>query len=109
MGEELGLRWQDVDLGNRRASLVQTVQKVAGRVVFGTVKTNASRRSVALDDATVEMLKEQRKAQAVDQLKVGPMWADLGLVFAGPTGEPLYPESVARSFRPRWGGSGFPR
>lgn len=97
-GEALGLRWQDVDLDGKRASLVQSVQKVGGKVVFGTVKTDASRRSVALDSGLVDLLREQRKAQAKTRLLIGPGWVDRDLVFAGPTGEPLYPEGVTRSF-----------
>ena len=98
-GEALGLRWSDVDLERRRASLIQTVQKVAGKVVFGQVKTDASRRAVSLDDETVRMLEEQSRDQAVERMLVGPGWVDHDLVFAGPTGEPLYPEGVTRAFK----------
>jgi integrase len=98
-GEALGLRWSDIDIDNRRASLIQTVQKVAGKVVFGQVKTNASRRAISLDDDTVAMLREQRREQAAERLLMGPAWVDHDLVFARPEGEPLYPEGVTRAFK----------
>ena len=98
-GEALGLRWSDIDLDNLRASFIQTVQKVAGKVVFGEVKTNASRRAISLDADTVLMLKEQRREQAAERLLMGPAWVEHDLVFAKPTGEPLYPESVTRAFK----------
>lgn len=97
-GEALGLRWSDLDLDGKHATLVQSVQKVAGQVIVGEVKTAASRRRIALDDATVDMLRAQRKRQAAQRLLVGPAWADGDLVFAGPTGEPMYPETVTRTF-----------
>jgi integrase len=97
-GEALGLRWRDVDLEGKYVSLVQTVQKVAGQVVIGETKTAASSRMVALDGATVDLLKAVRKAQAQQRLSVGPAWRDNDLVFAGPLGEPLYPETVSKTF-----------
>jgi integrase len=97
-GEALGLRWSDLDLDAKRASLVQSVQKVDGKVVFGEVKTSASRRRIALDDDTVTMLKTQRKSQAEQRLLMGPAWVDHDLVFTGATGEPFYPETVTRTF-----------
>lgn len=74
----------------------------------GEVKTAASRRRIAHDDATVEMLKVQRKRQAEARLLVGPTWMDRDLVFTGPTGEPFYPETVTRTFRTRVDRLGLP-
>jgi integrase len=108
-GEALGLRWSDLDLDGKRASLVQSVQKVAGQVIIGEVKTAASRRRIALDDATVDMLKAQRKRQAEQRLAVGPAWHDRDLVFTGPTGEPLHPETVTRQFASTIARLGLPK
>ncbi len=107
-GEALGLRWSDLDLDARRASLVQSVQKVAGKVIIGDVKTSSSRRRIALDDATVTVLRDQRKRQAEARLAVGGAWSDLGLVFTGATGEPFYPETVTRTFHKRIRTLGLP-
>lgn len=97
-GEALGLRWSDVDLEGKRASLVQSVQKVAGKVIVGEVKTASSRRRIALDEATVDMLRAVRRRQAEQRLMVGPAWHDADLVFTGPDGHPLHPETVTRQF-----------
>ena len=45
------------------------------------------------------MLREQRIRQAERRLLLGIGCRDHDLVFAGPIGEPLYPERVSRSFR----------
>jgi integrase len=45
------------------------------------------------------MLRELRAEQEEQRRTVGPGWVDHDLVFAGPTGEPLYPEGVTRAFK----------
>jgi integrase len=97
-GEALGLRWRDVDLDENRASIVQSVAKVAGKVLIGDTKSSSGRR-VALDAELVAMLREHRTTQLERRLLLGTGWRDHDLVFAGPIGEPIYPETVSRSFK----------
>lgn len=98
-GEALGLRWSDLDLDGATASIVQTVGKVAGRVLIGTTKTNAGKRVVALDKGLVTALRAQRKRQNEHRLLMGAGWQDHDLVFADVDGNPLHPERVSRVFR----------
>ncbi|MEY2451482.1 MAG: hypothetical protein QOD92_1056 [Acidimicrobiaceae bacterium] len=101
-GEALGLRWEDVDLDEGRASIVQTVV-ITGkeRLAFSSPKTAAGVRTVDLDPTTVRSLIEHRKRQAAGRLLVGPGWRDHGLVFTRANGDPLDPENVSRDFRAR--------
>ena len=60
-GEALGLRWSDVDLDNGTASIVQTIQRLKGKgLVFQPPKSANSRRSIALEEDTVDMLRGHR-------------------------------------------------
>ncbi len=52
-GELLGLRWSDLDFEAGRAAVRQTLSSVGGKVTFSTPKTTKSRRSLALDPATL--------------------------------------------------------
>ena len=65
----------------------------------GDTKTERSRRTLALPRRGVEALREQRKRQAADQLRAGPLWQDHGLVFASTIGTPLTANNVIRAFR----------
>ncbi len=98
-GEALGLRWSDVDLERGRAAIRQTILPIGHRAVVGEPKTARGRRSVALDQHTVEALRAHRKRQLEQRLLVGREFHDKGLIFARPDGEPLNPEYVSRRFQ----------
>lgn len=97
-GEALGLRWSDVDLETGRAQINQTVIAIGWNVHFGQPKTQAGRRPIALDPATVEVLREHRRAMlARPTAAVGHLGDQL--VFSGCDGAPLHPERVYQAFR----------
>ena len=60
-GEALGLRWSDVDLDAGRLRVVQTIIQVRSKVTIGEPKTARGRRPIALDAATVAVLREHRR------------------------------------------------
>jgi integrase len=63
-GEAAGLRWCDLDLDAARLT-VSSARVVVGRtVVTSSPKTEKSRRTIALDPATVAALRRHRAAQA---------------------------------------------
>jgi integrase len=107
-GEALGLRWQDLDLDNGRASIRQTVIAVRHRVTYGTPKTAKGRRTVVLDASTIAALREHRRRQAEERLQAGAAWVDHGLIFCRPDGGPLHPERFTRRFSERLHQLGLP-
>jgi integrase len=109
-GELLGLRWQDVDLDGRTLAVRQTlVDSGKGHApTFSVPKTERGRRAVALDRATVEVLREHRKRQAEARL-AAKSWRDHGLVFTARDGSPLHPERFSREFARRVASAEVPR
>jgi integrase len=97
-GEVLGLRWEDVDLPNHRLAVRQTLIAVGYDVRLSTPKTRRSRRVVALDDRTANVLEQHRKADG-----------QYALVFARADGSGLHPCRVTRRFAGLVQGSGLPR
>jgi integrase len=97
-GEAIGLRWKDVDLDKGRLSVVQTITQTRSEVTIGEPKTASGRRSIALDSATVAVLRAHRKAMLEERMLVGPDFADEGLVFHHPDGACLRPEAVSAQF-----------
>jgi integrase len=98
-GEALGLRWSDVDMERARATIRQTILPIGHRPTVGEPKTARGRRSVALDQHTMEGLRVYRKGQLEQRLLVGPAYHDRGLIFARPDGEPFNPEYISRRFQ----------
>ena len=98
-GEALGLEWRHLDLENGSASIVQSLQRI-GRtgLQFVPPKSAKSRRSVALDRHTVEMLRSQHGGQILIMAQLGSSYEDNGLVFPGPMGKALDPATLTRNF-----------
>jgi hypothetical protein len=59
-----------------------------------------TRRSLALDPATLAALQEHRVRQEQERADVGPAWMDSGLVFIQPDGSPIHPDLIAWTPRP---------
>ncbi|MDQ3691701.1 MAG: site-specific integrase [Chloroflexota bacterium] len=97
-GEALGLRWSDVDLDSGRAGIVQTIIQTGSTVSIGAPKTARGRRPIALDPATVAVLRQHRHRMLQERLLVGPDFNDLGLVFHQPDGSWLRPDAVSEAF-----------
>jgi hypothetical protein len=54
---------------------------------------------VALDAATVAVLRARRKAQLTERLEWGPTWTDTGRVLTREDGRALQPSSVTITFQ----------
>ncbi len=65
----------------------------------GDTKTEKSRRTLALPQRCVEVLRQHRTLQDNDRLRAGDIWQDHGLVFASTVGTPLTADNVKRAFR----------
>jgi integrase len=107
-GEALGLRWADVDLAAKTATITQTVIVVNQQVVFGTPKSSAGERTLELDDATVAALKAHRRRQLEERIAVGRGWRDHDLVFPNVDGAPMHPNSVTGRFNRQAARRGLP-
>jgi integrase len=113
-GELLGLKWDDVDLdtGVPRVRVRRTLTRTGGGkgLALGEPKTKASRRTVRLTPGAVDALRRHRARQAEERLKVGNLYADRGLVFAGESGGLINPSNLRqRSFIPLLRAAGLPQ
>ena len=98
-GEVVGLKWQDVDLGQSTVSVRRSLLRVAGKgFVEGAPKTAKSKRLISITDDVVTMLKRHRAAQAEKRLAAGPAWQDNDLVFAAAVGGPIDPDEITHAF-----------
>jgi integrase len=96
-GEILGLRWEDVDLDRSQISIVQRVKGQG--IIFQPPKSSKSRRLIALDEVSVDVLRAHKVQQLEYRLQLGSVWAEYGLVFPGRTGLPLDPPAFSRSWK----------
>ena len=98
-GEILGLPWSDVDFERRALRINQALQRVGGKLQVTEVKTERSRRVVAIPESVIRALKARRAQQAQERLLAGLQWKDSDLVFTNPTGGPVEPITLHRDFK----------
>ena len=87
-GEALGLRWQDIDLNKGILEVRNQIQKIEGRLQLTGLKTDRSRRSVALTAASLEALKKHREIVQKMRISCGSSWQENDLVFPYFNGTP---------------------
>jgi integrase len=80
-GEALGLRWQDIDFGTSTLEVRNQVQKIDGRLQLTGLKSDRSRRVIALTGGSLESLKQHRQIVENMRLACGDSWQDNYLVF----------------------------
>ena len=100
LGEALALRWQDVDLSNKRIRVNHTLEHLRGHPWRLTEPKSASgRRTVPLIGPAVSNLKAQHVRIAEQRLIAGPAWQDYGFVFPSAVGTPLDASNVYHQFK----------
>jgi integrase len=91
-GEALALRWEDVDLVAKTLRVHRSVEETRTDVrIKDRPKTKGSRRTIALDDGLISLLRADWKRQAEDQLKLGRRLGREALVFHPDPREPAKP------------------
>ncbi|MCA2227378.1 tyrosine-type recombinase/integrase [Nonomuraea aurantiaca] len=97
-GEAVGLRWKYVDLAAGTAGVHWQITQLGWEPVQGKPKTEASDRTIALDEDTVTALRAHRKRQAAERLAAGEAWTNSEFVFTDEIGRPLHPQQVSDQF-----------
>jgi integrase len=94
-GELLNLRWRDIDIDLGEVRITGSAAVIAGQRIEGTTKSGRS-RTVSIDAETVQVLRDHRKRQAEERLRVGPKWRGTDdYVFTTGWGEPIHPDTVS--------------
>jgi integrase len=98
-GELVALRYNDIDLDKRTIRVDSSLTSVGGGFVEGPPKTRGSRRVVAIDDETVEVLRTHRQLteERRAQLEMGPLTDD-DYVFTRPNFVHLHPDGLSNQF-----------
>ena len=99
-GEACGLMWSDMNLEAARTVIQQSATRVKGQgIVILPPKTSRGRRTIALDPATVDILRAHRGDQLVKQVELDGLYEDHGYVFADQVGRPLDPFILTHTWR----------
>jgi integrase len=108
-GELAGLTWRCLDLDAAVLSVEQQLLPTRGGCTFGPPKSDRSRRTIALDPGTVEVLAEHREAQLAERAFAGPAYVDADLVVCGRARRSDPPAAPNVAIRPASRGGWNPR
>lgn len=100
--ELLGFCWDAVDLdsGTYRVMRKCLVDRHTHRpYLTEDLKTDHAYRSGRLPAAAVRILASYKKYQAEQRLRAGSTWSDHNLLFPGPMGYPLHPDTFSSRLR----------
>lgn len=93
-GELLGLRWDDIDFVGRALRVSKSLEQTKAGLRIKLPKSEKP-RVISLPASAIEILREHRGRQAENRRLLGPDYRDdLNLVFCGPDGDFLKPDSV---------------
>lgn len=91
-GELVGLKWQDIDLEEKKLAVRRSNQAIAGRGTFSkSPKTEESERCITLSDSSVQLLKRYHAWQLRQKMRLANQWHDEDWVFAAWNGAAMYP------------------
>ena len=89
-GELTGLRWEDVDFAAGVIRVRRPLKRGDGGLEPGNLKTESSKRTLAIPEAVRSALTTLRKEQAADRLRLGQHYrGEHDLVFRDSAGRPM--------------------
>lgn len=97
-GEACGARWEDLDLTGKTMRIANQRVQLGWEVIDDSPKSEAGNRDVAIDTATITVLKKWRTRQNTERLAAGTTWCDTGYVFTQADGTPYHPAHVTDTF-----------
>lgn len=98
-GELLGLQWSDINLEAKTLNIRRARVRAGNATITDTPKTEAGKRTIHLDDQTINTLKQHKARQAQERLAMGGQWEDTdGHVFTEADGSLPNPNTMTRRF-----------
>lgn len=99
-GEAIGVKWTDINF--EQASItIQRQLKMRSKDdwQFAPVKSKSGNRTIALPAEFLRQLKEHRRKQQEQRLRIGPLWQNHNLVFCDSWGNALSLQPVREQFK----------
>lgn len=98
-GEVCGLKWEDIDLTERRLWIRRALQHQKDKgLVEVEPKSRTSRRALPMPPVVAQALTDHRRRQNTQRLSMGPKWKAGDWVFTMEDGRPVSPDYVNKVF-----------
>lgn len=98
-GELCGLEWDDIDFNNCVIHVRRSSNYVPDKGIFvDETKNTTSIRCIKVPAIAFEMLKDYRRWQIEERLKIGDQWQDHNRLFTTWNGKPIHPDTITGWF-----------
>jgi len=97
-GELLGLAWNDISLDAGTLTVRAQLQRRDGKMQRVALKTEESRRTLALPAVVLAALRRQRTRQKEARLLAGSRWQETDYVFTSTIGTPIDARNLIRKY-----------
>jgi integrase len=109
-GELLGLKWEDLDWLKGTVKVDRQASRCAGaEAKFLPLKTRFSRRTIALGEKTIRILRDHYERERLKRFAAGKQWIETGLIFTGLRGKPIFAGNVLKVFQALLKEAGLPK
>ena len=99
-GEVLGLEWQDINFKNSSLTVRQASQYISSIGIYTKdPKTETSNRIISIPESIIKLLKEYKREQLKNRLRLGDKWIETDRLFVQWNGAPMHPDTITRWFR----------
>lgn len=98
-GEALGLLKADLNRKTKTVTIRWQVSSVTWTPQLKPPKTEASNRTLPVDDHTMIVLEQHLQRQETERAQAGSHWTDSGLIFTNTLGGPLHSQQVSDYFK----------
>lgn len=85
-GELLALTWDDIDFNNNTISINKATTTAHGEQITKAPKTHSSIRVITIPKALTDLIKQYRKWQAKERLRLGSYWQNTNYLFTQDNG-----------------------
>ena len=98
-GELCGLEWSDIDFKSGLININKSSLYTSGRGVYDdTTKNESSKRVIKIPPLVLNVLKQHKKEQTLERLKLGDAWEGTNKVFTQWNGKAIHPDTVSGWF-----------
>ena len=99
VGELCGLEWSHINFEEGLIEIRQSSQYVSGKgTITKAPKNVSSERIIALPPMVIPVLKQYKKWQNEEKLKLGELWEENNRLFTQCNGKPIYPATPSQWF-----------
>ena len=96
--ELLALSWKNINLDSGVMTIYRSLEQTRAGLRFKPPKTERSRRQVPLPSIASDILREHRKKQTEERLRLGLAYQNNDLVFPSPDGTTMAPDAFSTNF-----------